>query len=177
MPCIKLSLVCVDPSPCPHGLRRTFTAAAIPRWTVRQISGGAARLIQSRCGGRQLPDECLKQPPPPAGCLSLVAGVSRRPQLDCMRATAPSSAEGQRHALGVVAARGVRAWCWSFFCWLPPSHGLAQVCLHQGGTFRCAATRARALSRECSRAPVGHCLAGWGMGYGSKDSLMSLSYP
>ena len=57
---------------------RTFTAAAFPRWTVRQISGGAARLIQSRCGGRQLPDECLKQPPRPAGCLSLVAGVSRR---------------------------------------------------------------------------------------------------
>ena len=68
-----------------------------------------------------------------------------------------------RHALGGLAARDLRAWCSGFFSWLPLSHELPRACLHQGGTFRCAATRARALSRECSRAPVGHCLAGWGM--------------
>ena len=92
-----------------------------------------------------------------------------------LRRTAPSSAEGHRHALGVVAAREVRAWCWSFFCWLPLSHGLAQVCLHQGGTFRCAATRATSaltgfLTCACRALLVR-------LGDGSKDSLMSLSCP
>ena len=125
--------------------------------------------------GRQLADKMSAQPRPLAGCADFEAGVSRRAQPDCMRATAPSSAEGQRHALGVVAARGVRAWCWSFFCWLPPSHGLAQACLHQGGTFRCAATRLMSALTEfltCACSPLLVRL-----GYGSKDSLMSLSYP
>ena len=135
----------------------------------------ALSFIQSRCGGRQQPDKMSAQPGPPAGCADFEAGVSRRAQPDCMRATAPSSAEGQRHALGVVAARGVRTWCWSFFCWLTLSHGLAQVCLHQGGTFRCAATPCTSaltgmLTRAC-------CALLVRLGDHSKHSSMSLSHP
>ena len=108
-----------------------------------QISEMAPRAMQSRCGGRQLADKISAQPRPLAGCAELKAGVSRRAQQDCIDATAPSSAEGHRHALGGLAARGVRAWCWSFSSWLSLSYGLARGCLLQGGTIRCVATRAR----------------------------------
>ena len=64
-----------------------------------------------------------------------------------------------RHAVSGLAARGVRAWCWSFFCWLPLSHGLAQVCLHQGGTFRCAATPCTSARTRMLRLP--HSAVPW----------------
>ena len=43
--------------------------------------------MQSRCGGRQLPDKTSAQPDGPPGCAELEAGVCRRAQQDCIRAT------------------------------------------------------------------------------------------
>ena len=73
---------------------------------VRQISGGAARLIQSRCGGRQLPDPVHEQRRPPGRCSWLAAGVSRRAQQDCMCALQRRAAQKATDTLSVAWLRG-----------------------------------------------------------------------
>ena len=62
-----------------------------------------------------------------------------RPTSGALAPLAQRSSHSHRHAVAGLAARDLWAWCSSFFSWLPPSHGLAQACLHQGGTLRCAA--------------------------------------
>ena len=66
----------------------------------------------------------------------------------------PRAHSSDQSALGGVAARGVRAWCWSFFCWLPLSHGLARACLHQGWDLQvcrhpCTSALTGMLTRTC----------------------------
>ena len=119
--------------------------------------------IQSCCGGRRPAPMRRQQPPPPARCCRQAAGVSRRPRPEPIRRTAPSSAEGSRQPLGGWSARAARTRRWaSRSCRgrpREPPRRPRQACAPPP----CAATRARALSRGCSRAPVAHCLAGWGI--------------
>ena len=110
---------------------------------------------------------CLRKPSWPWSAPA-TAGVHGR--------AAQRSSLATRHAVGGLAARDLWAWCSSFFSWLPPSHGLARACLHQGGTFRCAATTCTSALTGMLRLP--HSAVPWQVGGSlqrlSRESILSI---
>ena len=69
-------------------------------------SAGPPHHYSSGCGGHQLPDKCPAQRGPPPRCAELEAGVSRRAQQICIRATA-GAAQLATDTLSVAWLRGV----------------------------------------------------------------------
>ena len=86
---------------------------------------------QLRCSGTGTDRACLCRK---HLCLKQACGGLPWPRPEPLPHTARRELHSHRLAAGGQHGRGLWAWCWSFFCWLPPSHGLAQACLHQGGS-------------------------------------------
>ena len=155
-----------DP-PCIHdptkGKDRGGPAGVKSMVDLGLLSGAAPCFIQSRCGGRQLADKISAQPRPSAGCADFEAGVSRRALRDCIARAAPRSAELSRQPLGGWSACAARTRRWASRSCRGRSRELPRRPRHACARCMCVATRARALSRGCSRAGAAHRLAGCGI--------------
>ena len=117
------------------------------------VAGDGLVRIQSCCGGRQLPDKSSAQRGPPPRCAELEAGVCRRPQLDCIRATAAQALEGQREPMGGWSARTARTRCRASRSCRGRWRGLPRDALERYVRVACVSLSRSVSSHENARVP------------------------
>ena len=128
----------------------------------------AVTRVGSRCGGRTpstLDGRSHEDRPAAAVKGLMVCGQPTTARANS-RVKAQRSSISRRHAVAGLAARHLRAWCSSFFSWLPPSHAnmdwLKHVYSKVGPSGVPPPVHERSHGNS-SLAPAGHCLSGWEM--------------